>query len=430
MSGSKNTKKTPSSQPGPIDRDKAGDTASADESAIKASVLPSDQSAALADQVDTNTSETVHPKESMNAEKPNDIKAPSSGSGQSVPQQAQRSQIFGLFGFMFAGLLVALASFGGAQYSSGNWPFERIATDFEARLATQSDEISALNALIASYDDTTALQDLQDLQAQIDGMRTIVTDLAALQVEIEQLFGIQNETIDRVAALEEKLTSQSGINPAANAEITRYATALKLVQTQISEQNNAIAEQRAGIAELSAAVELTQQETKSATHQSLTDGTISQVIGALESGAPFAFAIAGLQDFDNLLTPALVAAAPYGVPTADALARAFPEQSRTALIAARTTSTSQASGSNRVGDFLRSQLGMRSITPRAGNDPDAVLSRAEAAIQAGQVSNALSALTALPDSARTSMAGWIEQAELRQAAQLAVAALSQQLQKD
>ena len=427
MSGSKNTKKTPSSQPGPIDRDKAGDTASADESAIKASVLPSDQSAALADQVDTNTSETVHPKESMNAEKPNDIKAPSSGSGQSVPQQAQRSQIFGLFGFMFAGLLVALASFGGAQYSSGNWPFERIATDFEARLATQSDEISALNALIASYDDTTALQ---DLQAQIDGMRTIVTDLAALQVEIEQLFGVQNETIDRVAALEEKLTSQSGINPAANAEITRYATALKLVQTQISEQNNAIAEQRAGIAELSAAVELTQQETKSATHQSLTDGTISQVIGALESGAPFAFAIAGLQDFDNLLTPALVAAAPYGVPTADALARAFPEQSRTALIAARTTSTSQASSSNRVSDFLRSQLGMRSITPRAGNDPDAVLSRAEAAIQAGQVSNALSALTALPDSARTSMAGWIEQAELRQAAQLAVAALSQQLQKD
>ncbi|MBT5929699.1 MAG: hypothetical protein HOH32_05905 [Rhodobacteraceae bacterium] len=427
MSGSKNTKKTPSSQPGPIDRDKAGDTASADGSAIKASVLPSDQSAALADQVDTNTSETVHPKESMNAEKPNDIKAPSSGSGQPVPQQAQRSQIFGLFGFMFAGLLVALASFGGAQYSSGNWPFERTATDFEARLATQSDEISALNALIANYADTTALQ---DLQVQIDGMRTIVTDLAALQVEIEQLFGVQDETIDRVAALEEKLTSQSGINPAANAEITRYATALKLVQTQISEQNNAIAEQRAGIAELSAAVELTQQETKSATHQSLTDGTISQVIGALESGAPFAFAIAGLQDFDNLLTPALVAAAPYGVPTADALARAFPEQSRTALIAARTTSTSQASGSNRVGDFLRSQLGMRSITPRAGNDPDAVLSRAEAAIQAGQVSNALSALTALPDSARTSMAGWIEQAELRQAAQLAVAALSQQLQKD
>ena len=427
MSGSKNTKKTPNSQPGPIDRDKAVDTASADESAIKASVLPSDQSAALADQVDTDTSETVHPKESKNAEKPDDIKAPSSGSGQPVPQQAQRSQVFGLFGFMFAGLLVALASFGGAQYSSGNWPFERIATDFEARLATQSDEISALNTLIASYDDTTALQ---DLQAQIDGMRTIVTDLAALQVEIEQLFGVQNETIDRVAALEEKLTSQSGINPAANAEITRYATALKLVQTQISEQNNAIAEQRAGIAELSAAVELTQQETKSATHQSLTDGTISQVIGALESGAPFAFAIAGLQDFETLLTPALVAAAPYGVPTADALARAFPEQSRTALIAARTTSTSQASSSNRVGDFLRSQLGMRSITPRAGNDPDAVLSRAEAAIQAGQVSNALSALTALPDSARTSMAGWIEQAELRQAAQLAVAALSQHLQKD
>ena len=108
MSGSKNTKKTPNSQPGPIDRDKAVDTASADESAIKASVLPSDQSVALADQVDTNTSETVHPKESKNAEKPDDIKAPSSGSGQPVPQQAQRSQIFGLFVFMFALLFVCI----------------------------------------------------------------------------------------------------------------------------------------------------------------------------------------------------------------------------------------------------------------------------------------------------------------------------------
>ena len=427
MSASKNTKKTPSKQPGPTDRDKSVDTASVEDSALKASDLSSNESAVLLDQADTGAAETVEPEASENA-KNNNIKAQSSSKpNQPVPQPAQRSQFFGFLGFMFAGLLVALASFGGAQYSSGNWPFKRTETDFEARLAAQSNEISALNAVIASYDDTTALQ---DLQAQIDSMRTIVTDLAALQVELEQLSGVQNQTIDRVAALEEELTSQSGVNPASTAEITRYSTALRQAQTQISEQKKALADQKADLAELSTAVEMMQQETKSATHQSLTHGTISQVIGALESGAPFAFAIAGLQDFENLLSPALVAAAPYGVPTADVLAQAFPEQSRTALIAARTTGTPQVSGSNRVGDFLRSQLGMRSITPRAGNDPDAVLSRAEAAIRAGQVSNALSALTALPESARTSMAEWIEQAELRQAAQLAVAALSQRLQKD
>ncbi len=425
MSASKNTKKTPSKQPGPTDRDKSVDTASVEDSALKASDLSSNESAVLLDQADTGAAETVEPETSENAK--NNNKAQSSKPNQPVPQPAQRSQFFGFLGFMFAGLLVALASFGGAQYSSGNWPFKRTETDFEARLAAQSNEISALNAVIASYDDTTALQ---DLQAQIDSMRTIVTDLAALQVEIEQLSGVQNETIDRVAALEEELTSQSSVNPASTAEITRYSTALRQAQTQISEQKKALADQKADLAELSTAVEMMQLETKSATHQSLTHGTISQVIAALESGAPFAFAIAGLQGFENLLSPALVAAAPYGVPTADVLARAFPEQSRTALIAARTTGTPQVSGSNRVGDFLRSQLGMRSITPRAGNDPDAVLSRAEAAIRAGQVSNALSALTALPESAQTSMAEWIEQAELRQAAQLAVAALSQRLQKD
>jgi len=425
VSASKNTKKTPSKQPGPTDRDKSVDTASVEDSALKASDLSSNESAVLLDQADTGAAETVEPETSENAK--NNNKAQSSKPNQPVPQPAQRSQFFGFLGFMFAGLLVALASFGGAQYSSGNWPFKRTETDFEARLAAQSNEISALNAVIASYDDTTALQ---DLQAQIDSMRTIVTDLAALQVEIEQLSGVQNETIDRVAALEEELTSQSSVNPASTAEITRYSTALRQAQTQISEQKKALADQKADLAELSTAVEMMQLETKSATHQSLTHGTISQVIAALESGAPFAFAIAGLQGFENLLSPALVAAAPYGVPTADVLARAFPEQSRTALIAARTTGTPQVSGSNRVGDFLRSQLGMRSITPRAGNDPDAVLSRAEAAIRAGQVSNALSALTALPESAQTSMAEWIEQAELRQAAQLAVAALSQRLQKD
>ena len=89
-------------------------------------------------------------------------------------------------------------------------------------------------------------------------MRTIVTDLAALQVEIEQLSGVQNETIDRVAALEEELTSQSGVNPAATAEITRYATALRQLRSNpnFRAETTRLADQRAGLAELSAAVEL------------------------------------------------------------------------------------------------------------------------------------------------------------------------------
>ena len=73
---------------------------------------------------------------------------------------------------------------------------------------------------------------------------------------------------------------------------------------------------------------------------------------------------------------------------------------------------------------------MRSVTPRQGNDSNAVLSRAEAAIEAGQVAEALTILTALPPAVHTSMASWIERAELRRAAQNAVVSLSAQLLKD
>ena len=65
MSASKNTKKTPSKQPGPTDRDKSVDTASVEDSAIKASDLSSNESAVLLDQADTGAAETVEPEASI-----------------------------------------------------------------------------------------------------------------------------------------------------------------------------------------------------------------------------------------------------------------------------------------------------------------------------------------------------------------------------
>ena len=95
MSASKNTKKTPSKQPGPTDRDKSVDTESVEDSALKASDLSSNESALLLDQADTGAAETVEPEASENTKNNNNIKAQSSKPNQPVPQPAQRSKFFG-----------------------------------------------------------------------------------------------------------------------------------------------------------------------------------------------------------------------------------------------------------------------------------------------------------------------------------------------
>jgi hypothetical protein len=63
--------------------------------------------------------------------------------------------------------------------------------------------------------------------------------------------------------------------------------------------------------------------------------------------------------------------------------------------------------------FLRSQTGARSLAPRAGDDPDAVLSRAEAAVRDGRLREALAELEALPPAAAAELAPWRARAEQR-----------------
>jgi hypothetical protein len=72
---------------------------------------------------------------------------------------------------------------------------------------------------------------------------------------------------------------------------------------------------------------------------------------------------------------------------------------------------------------LWNQLSLRSTAPRAGDDPDAVLSRAEAALAAGRLGEALAEVASLPAPVQSAMAGWIAQAQARAEVQAALAGL-------
>ena len=77
-----------------------------------------------------------------------------------------------------------------------------------------------------------------------------------------------------------------------------------------------------------------------------------------------------------------------------------------------------------LGNFLRVQTGARSIEPREGSDPDAVLSRANAAVETGDVAGALTEIGSLPQPAQDAMATWIGRAKIWTDANAALVALA------
>jgi hypothetical protein len=179
------------------------------------------------------------------------------------------------------------------------------------------------------------------------------------------------------------------------------------------------AEARLKAAEASATAMAEQAEAAAAAARR--GAALDRVTAALDSGAPYASALPELGGVD--LPPVLLDNAAVGLPTVADLAERFPEAARTALEAALRANMGE-SWTDRVSSFLRSQTGLRSLTPREGNDPDAVLSRAEAALAQGRVADAITELAAMPEAGKPALADWLAQAQTRVDAEAAVAALA------
>jgi len=111
------------------------------------------------------------------------------------------------------------------------------------------------------------------------------------------------------------------------------------------------------------------------------------------------------------------------VPTLQSLRETFPNAARAALEAARQADMG-AGWTDRITAFLQTQTGARSLTPREGTDPDAILSRAEAALASGDVAATLAELATLPEAAKPDLAAWQAQAQLRLDAAAALAGLT------
>lgn len=303
---------------------------------------------------------------------------------------------------VLGGVIAAALGFAAAQYPD-EWPFgggQAVPDPLTDMVMAQADQIKALQADGAKRAEAiSALESdssVADLTKVLEGVSTTLEGL---------------ET--RLSAVE-KLPTGEGAE-AAKAAAEAYEREL--------------AELRAMFEGELAKVSAVQEDAEALSATAATRAALANIMAALDSGAPFAKAAAELSGVTGEALPdPLPAMADKGVPTLASLQADFPEAARDALAIAIRKAVEDGSMS-RTQAFLRTQLGVRSLEPKEGDDPDAILSRAEEALRHGQITVALEELSALPEAAQPALATWIATAKARVAALEAGRTLATQLNK-
>ena len=322
----------------------------------------------------------------------------------------------GIMAPLLGGVLAAGLGFGLAHYVPEGWPIgpgaDRL-TALQKQIADQEARIAALSAqstpamdetlaprLAALEEKVAQPSDLSGLAAEVEALKTRLASLPEGSAPAD-LTPLRNEMSEQIAALRAEIEAIPRSNP-ADLEALRAA---------------AQAEREA----IEARAEATRAEAEATARAAMIRGAALRLQAALETGSSFDAALADLTSAGVPLPEALSAHA-AGVPALSTLQAEFPDVARAALTAS-TRPGPEAGIGDRFTAFLSSQTGLRSLSPQEGTDPDAVLSRAEAAVRGGDLGTALTELEALPPEGAALVAEWRAGAEARMAADQAVKGL-------
>ena len=258
-----------------------------------------------------------------------------------------------------------------------------------------------------------ALQDqITSAQSQIDSLNekllAVSSGLADMPTPDDSLNAQISELTERMSAVEKRPIAAS----TSSSDVSGDFAALRATAEQ----------QQAEIDALLADARIEKQTANDAASSTLARAAATRIVTAIESGAPFAGAVSDLEATGtNDIPEVLRNVATDGVITLAKLQNGFPDASRAALAA------SPVDTAGGLGGFLKRQLGARSVAPREGTDPDAILSRVEGAVREGRLTDALAEVETLPQDSKSAMSGWIETAKTRLAVTSASQALMQRL---
>ncbi len=353
----------------------------------KASPKPADAT------VDVKTTQKTDPVASKSPTPSNS--APSNPAPKpAVPKQPEKSGS-GFFPLVLGGAVAAVLGFVAAELNV---------------LGTRTDDSDLRASLREQQAQIAALENAEPQTPQID-----MPDIEPLMAELETVTETLSELDARLTNVEKRPMTEGG-SPEA---VAAYERELEALQASVREQRTEIE----GLLDNALSVEeATADLARNATQQA----ALTRIMGAITTGQPYAAALADLEASGmNDIPDALADTAETGVVTLTNLQMRFPDTARAVLSVAREAGTDADTGG--MAGFLKRQLGARSVAPRDGTDPDAVLSRAEAAVRDGRLTDALAELETLPEISQSDLDGWLADARARQAAEAAAADLSQRL---
>lgn len=312
-------------------------------------------------------------------------------------------------------VISAVAISAAVGYSAARFALEAADTTALDRIAAQAAEIQSLRDQIAALP-------VAPTQSDIDA--TVLVSTEAVAAAMASLAAGVDDLTLRVEALEARPFSalpEGQFDDAMQAALAALQADLDAQRAEIESLAAATAEElqsaQSAAAEVAAA-------TAAAARETLAKSALAQIAAALDTGVAFEGPLADLEDALGIAAPAgLAAVAQDGVATLSELQDGFPDAARAALAAARSAGEDGNMATNFIG-FLRQQFEVRSIEPRAGDDVDAILSRAEAALREGDIGAALGELGGLPAVASDQLAGWRARAEARAAALAGAAELT------
>ncbi len=299
---------------------------------------------------------------------------------------------------VFGGLVAGAIGFGAAYFV-----LPKPDTTLPAQISAQASEIIELR------DQITAIP-APDLTG-VEAAQTVTTDALA----------VANERINALEARLDDLSNRAG--DSGSVSTAAYEAELDALRSEMENlRGTAIAELESARDQAAKIEDNAEAAARAATGRA----ALARIQGGMETGAPLGEALDDLAAALQGDVPAALTAVRDGTPTLAALQSDFPALARAALAIARAEGVSGESEGG-LASFLRNQFDVRSVAPKDGDGADAILSRAEATLRQGRLTDTLAEVGALPEVARAELSDWISLAESRADALAAAATLSTSL---
>jgi hypothetical protein len=340
---------------------------------------------------------------------------------QAIAAPAAEKKSGGVMGRVVGGALAAAIGFGAAQIYPDGWPIGGVNDEIAKQIAAQNSTIQALQTTIAG------LETQLGGAATTDALATLGVGVSEVDARVSTLSSQLSEQIAAQATQNAQIAEQIGIltkRPIAENTDEATAAAVAAFGQDVAGFGDQVAalrlEAERRVEEMSVLINDTaaKEAAAAAAAQSAADAAriavearaVVDVRAALETGTPFGDSLAVISSVD--VPDALMATMEAGAPTRLDLSKALPPLARSALTASLKDTVGEDMG-GRFQTFVRTQLGARSLAPRDGDDPDAVLSRVEAAIASDNLELAIETVSSLPQSGQDILAPWVAQVQMR-----------------